>query len=93
MLHEARVSPLANRVRAGGVLWASLAVLVTIVPAAGGTASRGSARPRAHAATTGNDSERVATIPIARHAGQKPQVVMSLPPRELPALRRGDPFG
>lgn len=90
MLREARVSPLANRVRAGGVLCASLAVLVTIVPAAGGTASRGSTRLRAHAATTGNDSERVATIPIARHAGQKPQVVMSLPPRELPALRRGN---
>ena len=68
---KARVSPLANRVRAGGVLCASLAVLVTIVPAAGGTASRGSARLWAHAATTGNDSERVATIPITRHAAPK----------------------
>ena len=94
MLREARVSPLANRVRAGVVLCASLAVLVTIVPAAGGTASRGSARLRAHAATTGNDSERVATIPITRHAGQKPQVVMSLPPRELPrASPRRSPSG
>ena len=71
--------------RAG--LCGSLVLLLWVIPAAG--ESRPSSQHRVHAATTGNNSERVSTIPIARHPGQKPKVVMSLSPRRLPALRRG----
>ena len=67
-----------------------LALLLWVVPAAGEPASQRSSRHRVHAATTGNNSELVSTIPIARHRGQKRRVVMSLPPRRLPPLRRGD---
>jgi hypothetical protein len=41
-------------------------------------------------ATTGNDSEMVNTLPITRHAGRKPHVVMSLRPSDLPRLEQGD---
>ena len=61
-----------------------------VVPAAGEPASKPSKPHRIKAATTGNNSELVATIPIARRRGREPRVVMSLPPSRLPPLRRGD---
>jgi hypothetical protein len=42
------------------------------------------------AASTGNDAERVARLPITRRVGREPRVVMSLGPSQLPTLRRGD---
>lgn len=42
------------------------------------------------AASTGNGSERVKTIPITRRSQAHPVSVMSLSPGRLPALRRGD---
>jgi hypothetical protein len=62
--------------------------LVTVVALASG--STAIARPRAHAATSGDNSERVKTIPVARHPGQKPRVVMTLPARRIPTFKRGD---
>jgi hypothetical protein len=41
-------------------------------------------------ATTGNRSEIAKTIPITARAGAEPRSVMSLRPRKLPRLRRGD---
>jgi hypothetical protein len=42
------------------------------------------------AATTGNDSEMVRTLPITHRAGRKPHVVMSLRPSDLPRFEQGD---
>jgi len=80
---------IAWRTRIGAGLCGSLALLIWVVPAAGEPASQPS-RHRVHAATTGNNSELVSTIPIARHRGHKSRVVMSLRPGRLPPLRRGD---
>jgi hypothetical protein len=52
--------------------------------------STAAANPRAHAVTTGNNSERVTTIPIARHPGETPKVVITLAPRKTPTFKRGD---
>jgi hypothetical protein len=41
-------------------------------------------------ATTGNDSERVKTVPITRSARARPRSVMSLGPATMPDLERGD---
>jgi hypothetical protein len=41
-------------------------------------------------ATTGNDSELVKTVPIARHPAKKPRVVMSMGPHYLPSFANGD---
>lgn len=41
-------------------------------------------------ATTGNDSERVRTLPIGSRTGGRDRVVMSLGPSKLPRLRDGD---
>ena len=43
-----------------------------------------------HVVTTGNHSELVRTIPITTAEGSGRRVVMSLGPRRLPRLRRGD---
>jgi hypothetical protein len=75
--------------RVGAGLCGSLALLVWVVPAAGEPAPQPS-RHRVHAATTGNNSELVSTIPIARRRGHKSRVVMSLRPGRLPPLRPGD---
>jgi hypothetical protein len=41
-------------------------------------------------ATSGNRSELVRTVPITRTRGAAPRSVMSIGPRKLPKLRRGD---
>lgn len=41
-------------------------------------------------ATSGSYSERIKKLPITRHAGKEKRVVMSLGPKRLPRLRRGD---
>jgi hypothetical protein len=41
-------------------------------------------------ATSGNRSELVRTVPITRRPGAAPRSVMSIGPRKLPKLRRGD---
>jgi hypothetical protein len=43
-----------------------------------------------HVFTTGNHSELVRALPIARHPRKRSLVVMSLTPRDLPAIRAGD---
>jgi hypothetical protein len=46
--------------------------------------------PKVLVATTGNDSERERTVPITRRAGAERRVVMSMRPRKLPDLKKGD---
>jgi hypothetical protein len=65
---------------AGGALVAERAIAGGATPAA----------RQVIAASTGNDSELVDTLPITRRAARKPRVVMSLGPSDLPTLRRGD---
>jgi hypothetical protein len=89
------VSPIAHlrrarRVGVGAALGGSLALLSWAVTAAGEPPSRSSSGHRVKAATTGNNSELVQTIPIARRRGKKASVVMSLPLSRLPRLGRGD---
>jgi hypothetical protein len=69
----------------------ALAAALTI--AAGGTspaAQAPSAPSAVRAVTTGNRSELVKTIPITRHRRAKPKVAMSLKPRVLGPLERGE---
>jgi hypothetical protein len=51
---------------------------------------RAAGAPRVLVTTTGNDSETRRTVPIARHARARKRVVMSMGPRKLPGLNRGD---
>jgi hypothetical protein len=46
--------------------------------------------PRVLATTTGNQSERIRTIPIARKPGREKRVVMSMKPHEVPDFAPGD---
>lgn len=46
--------------------------------------------PSVRVATTGQHSERIRKLPIARRPGQRKRVVMSLGPAALPSLTRGD---
>ena len=52
----------------------------------GGERQRGTVR----VATSGSYSERIEKLPISRDPGAEKRVVMSLGPRKLPRLRRGD---
>ncbi len=77
---------------------AALLATLTIGPAdvAGAHGQGGVARPpgdRVHVSTTGDNSELVDRIPIARRRGAEPRVVMSLGPQRLPLLRPGDHLG
>jgi len=68
-----------------------VAVLAGGLAAASTGAVEGAERdPRVRVATTGNRSERVKTLPITRRPGTERRVVMSLGPRRLPDLIRGD---
>lgn len=76
---------------------ALVAFLVAAVSAgagvAGGVAAGADvavAEPSVRVATTGQHSERVRKLPIAREQGRKKRVVMSLGPHRLPDLMRGD---
>jgi hypothetical protein len=68
------------------------ACLAALVLSAAAGASRGAAPepPKVLVATTGNQSERVRTIPITRRAGRERRVVMSMKPDELPEFTVGD---
>jgi hypothetical protein len=79
---------------------AALALCALVVTAASSAASGTPqhSAPRAHKppkgsihfATTGNRSEILDRVPIARHKWDKKRVVMSLGPGKLPTLHRGD---
>lgn len=58
--------------------------------AAAATPGGGKARAVARVATSGSYSERIEKLPITRRTGAEERVVMSLGPKRLPRLRRGD---
>jgi hypothetical protein len=69
------------------------AAAASLAAAAGGTQSQAPAAAGLSAvrlATTGSHSELVDTIPISRHRRAEPRVAMSLGPRALRPLRRGE---
>jgi hypothetical protein len=76
---------------------AAVALLALSGAEAAGAGERGAAeRPpgdRVHVSTTGDNSELVDRIPIAKRKGAQPRVVMSLGPDRLPLLRSGDHLG
>lgn len=75
----------------GPRLAAVMSALAAAIAGASAGASEGGERdPRVRVATTGNQSERVKTMPITRAPGAEKRVVMSLGPRRLPDLVRGD---
>jgi hypothetical protein len=53
-------------------------------------ASETPSAPRVLVSTTGNQSERIRTIPIARRPGREKRVVMSMKPHEVPDFVPGD---
>ena len=53
-------------------------------------ASETTSAPRVLVSTTGNQSERIRTIPIARKPGREKRVVMSMKPHEVPDFVPGD---
>lgn len=69
--------------RSRAALWAgaSLAALGVAAPAY-------AARPAANATTTGKGGEQRETVPITRHAGIEPRVVLSLGPGKLAGIER-----
>lgn len=60
--------------------------IATAKPGGGGEEHRDVVR----VATSGSYSERIKKLPITRRAGEEKRVVMSLGPKRLPRLRRGD---
>jgi hypothetical protein len=46
--------------------------------------------PKADVATTGNHSERIESVPIAKRPGARDKVAMSLGPEDLPRIEAGD---
>ncbi len=75
--------------KAGNVV---LLATVLVAIAIGRTGSADGQGPGANVLvnTTGNRSELVDTVPITRRSGGEKRVVVSMPPRELPSLARGD---
>jgi hypothetical protein len=69
---------------------ATSALAAGLAGASTGASEGGERDPRVRVATTGNNSERVKTIPITRVPGAEKRVVMSLGPKRLPDLIRGD---
>jgi hypothetical protein len=60
------------------------------IPASAGAAKLPLVPPPAELATTGNSSELIETVPIAKRAGDQPRVVMSLSPDDLEPIAAGD---
>ena len=77
-----------------GRIPALVATVVTAGMAAAAAAAAPEERPgdggRVRVATTGSFSERIERLPITRREGAEPRVAMSLGPRKLPKLLRGD---
>jgi hypothetical protein len=73
-----------------GLVAATSALAAGIVGASADASGGGERDPQVRVATTGNNSERIETIPITRVPGAEKRVVMSLGPRRLPDLVRGD---
>jgi hypothetical protein len=61
-----------------------------VLATATGSLAAGPAERGVRVATTGNGSELVKTLPITRKRGAEQRVVMSMRPRTLPSLARGD---
>jgi hypothetical protein len=68
--------------------FSAAAVLAAV--AVTGAAARLGDSPQVRVATTGNDSERVRTLPITREPGREERVVMTMAPGTLPDLAAGD---
>ena len=82
-------------------IFAALAILATASAGAAGGGGKGDGgkggngnhhakRSVVRVATSGGYSERIKKLPITKRAGDKTRVVMSLSPKKLPRLRRGD---
>ena len=75
---------------------ASALLALGVAGVAGADRHGGFERPsgdRVHVSTTGDNSELVDRVPIAKRRGIKSRVVMSLGPDRLPLLRSGDHLG
>jgi hypothetical protein len=70
---------------------AIVALLAVAIPAAA-IAAKGvpTGPPSAELATTGNSSELIETVPIAKKRNEQPRVVMSLSPEKLEPIETGD---
>lgn len=66
-----------------------LLLALTIFGLGGGTATA-QADEAVIAASSGNDSELIESIPIGKRSGHKPRVAMTIPPQRLGELRAGD---
>jgi hypothetical protein len=64
--------------------------LALVMLALGTTAAGAQAGDGVIAASSGNDSELLESIPIGKRQGQKPRVAMTIPPERLGELRAGD---
>jgi hypothetical protein len=90
-----RLCTLGSRLGAKGFVAPVPAAFLVLVCAAW-LAKPSDAQPAARtpvkviAATTGNDSELVTTLPIATRPWRRPRVAMSLTPADLPTLHEGD---
>lgn len=90
--------PSTRRAHSASLVLSALLVAAIVILALVGIATAGpTAKPSGGAragivrvATSGNYSERIEKLPIAKRAGQEKRVVMSLGPKKLPRLRRGD---
>jgi hypothetical protein len=71
-----------------GLAAAVLALAVALAAAAGAAAQ--AEPPKADLFTTGDHSELIKTVPIAKTAGTNERVVMSLGPDKLPRIQNGD---
>ena len=80
-----------RRRQLSGTVVAALAGALASVPA--GAIDASERDPQVRVATTGNRSERVKTLRITHRPGTERRVVMSLGPRRLPDLMRGDRVG
>ena len=68
-----------------------LVCLAVVVPTAAGAGLLPEPRtPKAVFATTGDDSELLRAVPIARKPGKRDRVAMRIPPSELGTIRQGD---
>ena len=81
-----------RRELAGRSVAGLLAVLAMLALSVGTAASQEPApeSQKVLVGTTGNQSERMRTIPITRQAGREKRVVMSMKPDELPDFTTGD---
>jgi hypothetical protein len=82
--------PSASRRRRGRGAASLVALAAIAIPAAATGAKGPAAPPPAELATTGNGSELIETVPIAKRAGEQPRVVMSLKPEKFEPIEAGD---